>query len=298
MWIRFVLIVLLISPILGCSEPEPEPELDNSTEERLRSSSQQVRQTVPESRKTEFDEALKLLVNQVLEQKNTSLENAELQRIAEQMHTELSGKTADEVFAEATRVRELQELLRLERKNLARQAQIDINNELKQIEIMAHELYEFTPSYDFTRRNQERNDEIENFGVMFYDYIFYNAGDSVPVFDVTFKNSTERAIYSVQLLVTVFSSASVFPFFEQVFVYPMPNGLEPGGVERVTWAITPSSSIFRNPLDVSSDKGFEFIVESIAVSVGPEGETLLEYSQVEDLDTDRLLALKRKYGLE
>ena len=290
MYTKFSLIVILVLFTVACNEPK----IDASTEESLQASSQKIREYLPESRRVEFDDALQVLVTQMAIQDEASGDLA--QGLESKLHTDLNGKTAKQVFSEAIRLNEINEIVELEKKQ---QAQIVADDELSKVEIVSYELREFNPSYDFSWSNAASIDEIKRTGVINYEHLNYRAGDSVPVFDVSFKNGTEFPIYEVyfDIAITIPNSMDPFPFFSDTLVYPIVNGLKPGAIDRIIWSVR-DSAWFNNPLEAMSEEGAQFTVVSAAIRGGKNGETWYTNTEFEIVEAYRLSDLKLKYKLD
>ncbi len=256
-WIKLGIIFFIVAVAAGCSKPK----IDASTDELLLITSDKLRESVPEQKRADFDQALNVWTSQLVEDDGNSGAVTVGQSLETDIRYKLNGKTTDEIISGA---------------------KIMAAEELKKIEIISYELNEFNPSYEFNPLNKASIEEIEEFGVMHYEFISYDAGSRVPVFDVTFKNSSNYPIYSIYFEVVVTTPEYSIPYFNDSFGYPMPDGLEPGGIQRVTWANNPSSLWFNNPLDIKSKDGFKFTVDNVAIQGGVNGNTLYRKPKIED----------------
>ena len=90
--------VALLSLAAGCSDPK----IDASTDKDMKASIQMVRDSLSDSKRVEFDEALEVLVFQKIDMESLIVEGlAGPGSIQGDVRRSLNGKTADEVIAEA-----------------------------------------------------------------------------------------------------------------------------------------------------------------------------------------------------
>ncbi len=79
-----------------------DPTIDTSTDESISESSQKVKESLPESQRAEFDEALQILAFSQLDM--SDILSDETGDIQERMMNSLNGKTAQEIMAEANKI--------------------------------------------------------------------------------------------------------------------------------------------------------------------------------------------------
>src|SRR5690606_21941344 len=139
-YFKYGMIAALIFVMDGCSDPK----LDASTDEAMKASSQKVRESLPESKRAEFDEALQVLAFSQIDMRDLFAEGAAgAGNLESKMRSALDGKTAEEVIVEAGRIKAerqareraqaLEEIMELEEK---RRASVEARNELKKFEVM------------------------------------------------------------------------------------------------------------------------------------------------------------------
>lgn len=229
-----------------------EPELDASSSEKLETSLEEVRQSLPTDRREDFDSAYQVVAlgGQNLFSFGTEmLATATEGELPAGVKKRLDGKTASDIFrmANSTRLKEVkEEVASLEEK-------------------IANLLAE-------KKRAAEAHDNLEQFQVLrsrFYKR--ENAlGMEEPILDLTVKNETDTAISRAFFTGTIKSPDRAVPWLDsKSFNYEIPGGVEPG--ERVRWQLKPN--MFSEWGDVEAPEDAEFTVQVVELR-GPEGESL------------------------
>lgn len=151
---RLLMVAATALALTACSEPR----LDASSEASLQASAEKMMKKLPSQKQAEFTEALSLVVFRQMQQVDFGRMATEGPGHAQnQLRQAVDGKTADEIIAEANRLRaemaaqqreaELAEIDELEEK---RQADVDAVNVLAQFEVSNPKFYwdesEFLPS--------------------------------------------------------------------------------------------------------------------------------------------------------
>src|SRR6185295_5367784 len=124
------LLLILLLFAFGCSKPT----IDTSSDEAMNASMKEARESLPEERRKEFDDAVRDLALADLSLKDLMAqgENPKFDALASRFKERLNGKNAEQVIAEATKIREererkareqaLGEIAELEKKAAAAQA--------------------------------------------------------------------------------------------------------------------------------------------------------------------------------
>lgn len=253
----------------GCTDPS----IDSSTEETLRVSSEKVRESLPESKRAEFDEALQILAFSEIDFKELfGVGGAGVDSIEGKMRNALDGKTADEVIVEASKIKAqrqareqeqaLEEIKELEEMRLA---SVRATEELKKFEVLRSRFY--------MREQQYLGEE--------------------PVIELTVKNGTGSSVSRAYFEATIASPERSVPWHKDTFNYSIPGGLEPG--EEASWNLAPNRFSGWGRVDAPADAVFTVTVEKLD---GADGETLYSVLDFGEKEARRLSELRSKYGIE
>ncbi|MBB1201392.1 hypothetical protein EGM70_13955 [Enterobacteriaceae bacterium 89] len=99
---KLISVALLAFMLTGCGEPK----IDGSSDQALRESVQKVREALPEDKRTEFDDAIKVIAFQVsMKEMMQAGANSNTADVANKLKSSLSGKTGEEVIGEAEQIR-------------------------------------------------------------------------------------------------------------------------------------------------------------------------------------------------
>lgn len=267
--VKYVLFALVLGIIAGCSKPT----IDASTDESMKASSQKVRESLPEARRAEFDEAIQLLAFSQIDMKDLFSEGAVgAGGIEGKMRSAFDGKTADQVIAEAARIKAerqarereqaLDEIKELEAK---RQAATLAREELKKFEVLRSRFYK--------RERQYMGEQ--------------------PIIELSIKNGTSSPVSRAYFEGTIASPGRSVPWLQDTFNYSISGGLEPG--ENAEWSLAPNQFSDWGKVDAPADAIFTVTVEKLD---GPDGETLYSTRDFGERESKRLAELKSKYGLE
>ena len=234
---------------------------------------EQVRSSLPASKKGEFDEAFQLLAMSQIDFADLMAEGQTESGLLEQrMRDSIHGKTASEVISEADTLRE-------ERR--ARQE--------KQAVAEIQELVE-------KRRNAEAaRDDLGNFEVLrsrFYLRDRQLSGNE-PIIELTVRNGTEHAISRAYFEGTIASPDRSVPWHQDSFNYSIPGGLEPG--EEAEWSLAPNMFSGWGSVDAPADAIFTVTVERLD---GPDGEPVASTQGFTERDAKRLEELRQQYDIQ
>lgn len=239
----------------------------------MKRSVEQVRSSLPASKKGEFDEAFQLLAMSQIDFADLMAEGQTESGLLEQrMRDSIHGKTASEVISEADTLRE-------ERR--ARQE--------KQAVAEIQELVE-------KRRNAEAaRDDLGNFEVLrsrFYLRDRQLSGNE-PIIELTVRNGTEHAISRAYFEGTIASPDRSVPWHQDSFNYSIPGGLEPG--EEAEWSLAPNMFSGWGSVDAPADAIFTVTVERLD---GPDGEPVASTQGFTERDAKRLEELRQQYDIQ
>lgn len=268
-YFKYGMIAALAFFMAGCSDPK----IDASTDEAMKASSQKVRESLPDSKRAEFDEALQVLAFSQIDMKDLFTEGATgAGSLESKMRSALDGKTAEEVIAEAERIKAerharertqaLEEIRELEEK---RQISVEAREELKKFEVLRSR---------FTMREREFMGKQ-------------------PIIELTVKNGTSSPVSRAYFEGTIASPNRSVPWLKDTFNYSISGGLEPG--EEATWSLAPNMFSDWGKVDAPADAVFTVTVERLD---GPDGEALYSVRGFGEREAQRLSELKSRYSIE
>jgi hypothetical protein len=254
--------------LVGCGQPR----VDTSTDEAMKESLQEVRDTLPESKRGELDSALQTLaMNQLNFAEVLATGKAPDAEAAEKdLKSILQGKTAEEIIASADRIvaaqkakeraralKEIQELVK------ERDAAASAMEELVKFEIIRSRFY------------KER------------DYF----GSPEPRIQLKVRNGTKHPISRAYFKGKISSPGRAVPWLEEEFNHSIPGGLEPG--EEAEWILAPNQFSEWGRVTAPPDAG---LIVTVTRLDGPNGEAILSTQEFTEEDQARLEALQKEYG--
>lgn len=266
--IRVAFVVAIVG-LAGCGDPT----IDASSDESMKQSMQEVREALPAEKRAEFDEALRVLAFSQFNMKDMFTQGINVTgNIESSIRESLDGKTAQEVIAEAERIRS-------DRKERERQQAL---NEIRELE--AKRL-----------RSESARNELKKFRVIrsrFYMRQEEYFGKQ-PIIELTVKNGTTEAVSRAYFEGTLASPDRSVPWHKDVFNYSISGGIEPG--EEASWSLAPNRFSDWGKVEAPVDAVFTVTVERLD---GADGEPLYSTMEFSEYDEKRLIELKDKYDIE
>lgn len=267
---RYRLVVAALTAMLlaACSDPR----VDTSTDETTKASIEKVRQSLPEDKRAEFDQALQTVALSQLDLKTLMAEGAGAAgTTTSKMKQAIGGKSASEIIAAAKTI----EAERKERERAQALAEI---KELEEKRARAEQgraalaKFEVTRSRFFKQKRQFLGSE--------------------PIIELTVKNGTGHAISRAYFVGTLASPGRSVPWLKDTFNYSISGGLEPG--EEATWRLAPNMFSDWGTVAAPADAIFTVEVEQLD---GANKETLFSTKEFSARDAERLEKLKKEYGV-
>ena len=248
------------------------PRIDNSTEEQLEASLETVREALSEEEREEFNAAVQTLAFEGLSLGGLLSDGASFDpdSLVRKIGGKLEGKTADEVVAEAERVRHEHELKQRE------QALAEIA-ELREKQASAEKAGEELKSFEVLRSRFYKRPQ--------------SFGGPEPIIELTVRNGTEHAISRAYFRGTIASPGRQVPWLKDEFNYSIRGGLEPG--EEASWSLAPNMFSEWGSVDAPSDAVFTVDVVKLD---GPDGEAVLDAEEFSDYAQERLQELENEFG--
>ncbi len=262
---KAILMLFLFLSFLQCGSPK----IDSSTEESTEKSIQKIRESLPENKRSEFDEALQTLLFGQIDLADIMAENSDPKDLQDKFKKAIHGKTADEIISESNRVLEK----RREKEKLQALQEI---KELREKKANA----------------EKAKQEMQNFQIIRSRY-YIEKGTFMgkePIIELTVRNNTPYAVSRAYFEGTVASPDRSVPWIKEEFNYMIRGGLEPG--EEASWRLSPNMFSEWGTVEVPSDAILTVTVERLD---GPDGEPVYSSLEFDEYDKQRLQELEKKY---
>ena len=247
---RYILITAVALLLSSCSKPR----VDTSSDEKMESSLESVRTSLPEEQRDEFNAAL---VELALDDMSIELKNR------------ISGKTAEEIIADAKAIRR--------------------EREIKQREQAFQEIAELKAKLAAAEEAKAKLTAFQVLRSRFYkqESLFL----AEPIIELTVKNGTGHAISRAYFRGTLQSPGRSVPWLQDEFNYQIRGGLETG--ETASWKLAPNMFSDWGQVDAPADA--ILTVEVIKLD-GADGQTLFDAKGLSEYEQERLKELVDKYG--
>ena len=261
-WAIGVLVLLLA----GCDKPK----IDATSDESMKQSIEKVRESLPENKRAEFDNAIKVAIFSNVNfadilNSGASVDKEELDR---KFRETLSGKTGDEVISYAQK--------------------INAERELKQKQQAIAEINELEKKKASAEKSKE---DLKKFEVLSSRFSLEKGSLGVPQpkIKLQVKNNTGKTISRAFFYGVITSPNRSVPWFEEDFNLEIPGGIEAG--EEATWNLEPN--MFSDWAKVNAPSDAVFTVTVMRLD-GNDKKTLFDASGFTQQDQERLDSLKEK----
>lgn len=265
---RKILIVVGVLLIAGCAKPT----IDASSYEALQASMKEVRQSLPENKRSEFDRAVAQLTMNGFGDVMKAAFSGEAVDADGIVRMSLNGKTGEEVIAAA--------------------AALTAQREAKQREQALEEIRELRAKQASA---EQARVELTNFQVL--RSRFYQRkeryGRPQPVIELRVKNGTAHPVSRAYFVGTAATPGRAIPWIKEDFNFEIAGGLEPG--EEKAWTLEPNMFSDWGRAEVPADA--VFTVEVVKLD-GADGEVLFSARAFDERDQRRLKSLLEKYSAE
>ncbi|MCC5794012.1 MAG: hypothetical protein JJT85_04660 [Chromatiales bacterium] len=268
---RLILLCIAFGALIiaGCSEPVVDAATESSTQRTLAD----VRASLPDDQRQEFDDAVQLLMVSQIDVAELLVSGAdETDSIEARMRAVIHGKTANEIISEARRLRE--ERQRRERE----QALLEIL-ELEEKRANAESARSSLAAFEVLRSRFYVREE--------------RFSGRQPIIEMTVRNGTAHAISRAYFEGTLASPGRSVPWHKDAFNYSIPGGLEPG--EEAIWNLAPNMFSDWGRLDFPDDAVFTVVVQRLDDAAG---NALYSTRSFTEHDLRRLEELRSQYGIE
>lgn len=263
----FILAWVVVIALAGCSDPK----IDTTSDESIKASIEKVRQSLPQDKKDDFDEALRILAFSQIDLKDIFTQGATgIGNTEAKMKDVLNGKTGIELIAEAARIKK-------ERKEKERVQALKEIQELEEKHAKAEKARKELVKFQVLRsRFYKRKQEFMG---------------NQPIIELTVKNGTASSVSRAYFKGTLASPNRAVPWLQDTFNYKISGGLEPG--EKATWKLAPNMFSEWGTVDAPKDAILTVEVERLD---GPDGNALFSTREFSEDDVKRLEKLKQQYG--
>jgi len=261
---RTLIVVLLTLVLSGCGKPT----VDASSEEAMAASIEEMKSGMTPEERAEFEDAAQVVLMSEVDIKGmmqAALRGEELDsdEMIGDMKGRLDGMTADDIVAEADRIKKERETKQIE----------EMRSEIAELESQLANMLEDK------RQAEALKSEINKIGVSKTRLYWRDPGKysytKDLILEVTVTNNLDTAISRVLMTGTLATPGRKVPWLVEDFNYQIAGGLEPG--ETQTWSLAPNeySGDWRNTPKDRDDTVFTVEVRNVE---GPDGEKLFDIS--------------------
>lgn len=266
---KTILLLITLVFVTGCSEPK----INASSEESMKSSVEKVRNSLTQSKRQEFDNAIQIIAFNQFDMQDLIRQSAVgAGNIEEKIRLSLDGKTGDQIIQEADRIR-------ADRAIREHQQALEEINELEALRI----------------KSEIAREELNKFQVLRSRFYLRDEGFSrkQPIIELTVKNLTESPISRAYFEGTLASPDRSVPWIRETFNYSISGGLEPN--EEVTWNLAPNMFSDWGKVNAPADAIFTVTVEQLD---GVDGNPIFSTRAFTERELLRLNELKKKFATE
>lgn len=248
---KMLSLLTLLLFMFGCGKPT----IDASTDEAMKASIDRMKQEMSPEKKDDFEKAAQVIIMGEVDLKSMMQaafrgEEIDTSQITTKAKQRLDGMTADQVIAEANRIRENRRL-----KEIAQ-----VKSEISDLEA---ELAEMLVEKDKAQAIQSEISKIELSKTRLYwkELGKYSYTRDLSL-ELTVRNNLETAISRLYMTGTLSTPGRSVPWLVEDFNYQIAGGLEPG--ETQSWTLGPNeySGGWRNTPKDRDDTVFTVIVRN------------------------------------
>lgn len=263
--LKRLILCVAMAATLACAAPK----IDTSSNESMKKSIEQVRESLPEEKRADFDNAIRdlALADLNFQEMMAQGSNTSADALTTKVKQRLNGKTGLQILSDAAKLHE-------ERKHKEREQAVGEIAELRRKAAAAELAKQKLAAFKVTRSRLYR----ETSGFM-----------AEPVIELSVTNGTPSAISRAYFHGVVASPGRSVPWINEDFNYSIRGGLEPG--ESATWKLNPnmfSEWGTKTPSDAI------LTVEVVKLD-GPDGKTLYDAEGLSETEQQRLAELQKKF---
>ena len=262
------LVILAMCAALAACE---KPTLDTTSDEAFKASLEKVVASLPEEQRSQFQSDVAYLAMQSMDL-GAIMSGKSPTDVAGDMRAQFTGKTGEQVIAQAAAARVEQE--RREREQALAEIQELLAKQQAAAEAAA-QLAQFKVTRSRFYKQQSSNRFL----------------GPEPVIELDVTNGTSSAVSRAYFRGTIASPGRQVPWLTDTFNYEISGGIEPG--ESVSWALAPNQ--FTDWGKVEAPEDAVFTVEVYRLD-GPDGKALYDASGLSERELQRLTSLQEKFG--
>jgi hypothetical protein len=264
--INYLLIGAILLLFVSCAK-----KIDGTSEESMASSIGEIKQSLSEQERNEFEDALKLIMFQDLDFADIMKGEKGAENVIGDVKSKLNGMTATDVVDKGKKIK-----LEIERKK-KEQAKIEVAD-----------LYEKQVKTAVSKAELQKFEVIKS---RFYKrksgeyYVTYE-----PIIELTVKNGMDQAISTAYFEGTLASPNRTIPWLKDEFNYEISGGLELN--EEATWRLAPN--MFSDWGEVKAPKDAVLTVDVLRLD-DAEGNELYSVKLFGKEEQERLNELLKQY---
>ena len=265
---KLITITVLAILVIGCGEKK----VDSSTDEKFKSSIDNVKSSLTEEKKKEFENAVKVMAFSEIGNIFEAAANPDgMQR---KVKDKLNGKTADEIILEGNKII-------AERKEKEREQAIseiaEIKNKITDLEKKQSD-------------SKKAKDNLKSFNIIRSRFYFQKSSFiEKGIIELTVKNETKYPISRAYFDGILSSPGRSVPWVQDSFNYNISGGLEPG--EEVTWKLSPN--MFGEWSKAPKDRNDMILTVSVSRIDGADEKAIYD-SEFSEQDKSRLEELNQR----
>lgn len=245
-------------------------KIDGSSEEAMKSSIEEIKESLDNEKKKKFDESMKLIMFNGLDF-GKLLQEGSAEETASDMKSKLDGKSADEIIAEGEKIQaEIERKKKEQAKGEIEELYLKMKQAVSDKQMLAK--FEVKRSRFYKRKQGE----------------YFTTEE--PIIELTVKNGTDKAVSRAYFTGTLASPNRSVAWIEDDFNYEISGGLEPE--EEVTWYLSPNMFSDWGNVDAPKDAILTVVVKQID---GPDGEEMYSVNNFGESEQERLEELLADY---
>lgn len=266
---RFFGALLITLVLAGCGEPK----IDASTADKMKSSIAKVRDALPEDKRAQFDDALKVAAFSQLSMKELmpAGDSDDPSVLQHKIGDALEGKTGEQVIAYAKTVKE-------------EKAKKERDQGLQEIKLLEARKVAF---------NDKAEKIIAFVATGNYHLEISKNKPAEPVITMNVENGTPHVVSFAGFIATIRSPGREVPWFSELFSYEIPGGIEPG--EKAQWILRPGANSKWAKIRFPKDAYLQFVPVELR---DENSKSIFSNVVFFQKDSDRLAKLKAKYQSE
>jgi len=270
---RFLALAIVAVFLSGCADPK----IDVSNEEIQKKSIEKVRNALSEQKRSEFDNAMKIIVFSGMNLFNPKESEYAMKNAVQT----LQGKTGNDVIAEGKRIKE--ERAVKERETAAKDRE-QVLKEIKELE---------------TKKTIAEASKAELMKFRIISARFYKKDKKImdrvigkePAIDLNIKNETGSPVSRAYFIGTLSSPGRSVPWLREDFNYSISGGLEKG--EEAVWKLAPNPYGKWGTGTIDAPENAVLTVETVRLD-GADGKALFDSKDFSDSEEESLKTMKTK----